>query len=158
MKKFVIFLSITLTLGTVFYTIYKTQHHGAFHCDAQVISHLINDADNKIEINTNVVIVFSSSTQGVMLFSGSVEYEGKKYTLNRNTYFSIAPSELKEVRKVSITNENIKPKDNTPNELWRNRILPEIPGIAYYSEVKKLNNNAILVKTLTNPLLVCLRQ
>lgn len=156
--KFVIIPSFIIVLCLIFFFTSQKNNRRPFHCDAQSIIHIIKDGENETYINSYIDIIFSSEDQGVMMFSGTAKSKDKDYIISRKIFFTITKTELERVNKTVYTHEKIDAKDNTPAELWYDRVLPEIPGIELYSEVKKLHKNAILIKAFSVPLIVCVRQ
>ncbi|WMT14098.1 hypothetical protein [Serratia fonticola] len=158
MKKIVVALLLIISLCSTIFYLYQWQSRKPFHCDAQLFAHLkINEAD-AVEVNTHVDVIFRSPHDGIMKFSGSIKNKGNDYILRRTVYFTITPSELENVNEIVFIRTESHPTDNTPTDLWQNRVLPQTPGIGYYSKIRNLEKNAIIIKGFTNPLLVCIRR
>ncbi|MGF6190378.1 hypothetical protein [Serratia sp. 2723] len=158
MKKIVVTLLLIISLSSILFYLYQWQSLKPFHCNAQVFAHLKIDEADAVEVNTHVDIIFRSPHDGIMKFSGSIKNKGNSYNLRRTVYFTVTPSELENVNEIVFTRTESHPLDNTPENLWHNRVLPQTPGIGFYSKIKELNNNAIIIKGFTNPLVVCIRQ
>lgn len=158
MKKIVIALLLISTLGAIAFYAYQLLSHKPFHCDAQMFARLSTKDDEKIEVNTHIDIIYSSAHNGIMKFSGSVKDHEKSYVLRRTAYFTIAQSELENVNKVVFTRTESHPVDNLPDDLWLNRVLPQTPGIEFYSKIRALEGDAIIFKGFSNPLLICIRR
>ena len=156
MKKSVIALLLIISLCTTLFYVYQYASHKPFHCDAQMFAHLNAREGDGVEVNTHVDIIFTSEHDGTMKFSGSIKNQGQSYVLRRTVFFSIAPSELEGVNKVTFTRTESHPVDNTPADLWQNRVLPQTPGIGFYSKIRALDKDAIIIKGFSNPLIVCI--
>ncbi|MFT2794314.1 MULTISPECIES: hypothetical protein [Serratia] len=158
MKKIVVALLLIISLCSTLFYIYQVQSRKPFHCDAQLFAHLkINEAD-AVEVNTHVDVIFRSAYDGILKFSGSIKNKGHDYILRRTVYFTVAPSELENVNEIVFTRTESHPTDNTPADLWQNRVLPQTPGIGFYSKIRDLDRDAIIIKGFTNPLIVCIRR
>lgn len=158
MKKIVVALLLIISLCTLLFYVYQYASHKPFHCDAQLFAHLKVSEGDPVEVNTHVDVIFTSQHDGVMKFSGSIKNNGNSYVLRRTVFFTIAPSELENVNKVVFTRTESHPVDNTPADLWQNRVLPQTPGIEFYSKIRAVNKNAIIIKGFSNPLIVCIRR
>jgi hypothetical protein len=152
----VVFLLISILLLT-----YKTSgfegKNGAFYCDAKNII-ISGENENKLKARLNVTIISPNKENGVVFTSGVIETEHEKYTVNRDSYYKSSPSEIKGIRKVVVVNEKVKNGDNLPNDIWHKAIYPESSGFIYYSGILKLSQNIILIKTLTKPVIVCVKR
>lgn len=158
MKKIVAILLSIISLGAILFYVYQFLTYRPFHCDAQMFAHLSTKDDDKIEVNTHIDIIYSSERNGIMKFSGSVKDQTKSYILRRTAHFTISQSELENVNKVVFTRTESHPLDNLPDDLWVNRVLPQTPGIEFYSKIRALERNAIIIKGFSNPLIVCIRR
>lgn len=157
MRKIIVtVLLLTLLLLCLWF---YSHHHNRkpFRCDTQQLSVLIK-AKKNIALNASVTIVFSSKTTGIVYVTGSLKEEETRYLLSRKLFFTITPSELENASNTLITHEDIRPSDNTPDSIWRNIVLPEMQNVSFYTQIIPLLNNALLVQSLTNPLLICTRQ
>lgn len=125
MKKIVVALLLIISLCSTIFYLYQWQSRKPFHCDAQLFAHLkINEAD-AVEVNTHVDVIFRSPHDGIMKFSGSIKNKGNDYILRRTVYFTITPSELENVNEIVFIRTESHPTDNTPTDLWQNRVLPQ---------------------------------
>lgn len=154
-------IAIVLILFSLFfwYNGLKGPQHNekAFYCDSQYIVDS-NFENHKTRANISSTIIFPKKDNGVIFSSGNIEHDGVKYSVNRDNYYKVSQSELNDVSKVTILDGTVKPGDNVPNEIWQNIILPETPGITYYSKIRRVNDSLILIKTLTKPILICIRR
>lgn len=158
MKKLVIALLLLISLCALLFYVYQYATHRPFHCDAQLFAHLKVSDNEKIEVNTHVDIILVSQHDGIMKYSGSINDKGKSYVLRRTVFFTITPSELDNMNKIVFTRTESHPVDTTPADLWQNRVLPQTPGITYYSRFRALDKDAIIIKGFSNPLIVCIRR
>lgn len=156
MKKIVVALLLSIGLCAILFYVYQFASRRPFHCDAQMFAHLKLYEGDAVEVNSHVDIILISPRDGIMKFSGSVKNNGNSYVLKRTAYFTITPSELENVNKVVFTRTEAHPVDNTPADLWQNRVLPQTPGIEFYSKIRALDKNAIILKGFSNPLIVCI--
>ncbi|CAM3794678.1 hypothetical protein [Serratia silvae] len=158
MKKFVVALLLLICLSTMLFYVYQFASYRPFHCDAQLFEHLNVREGDSVEVNTHVDIIFTAQHHGSVKFSGSVKNQGHSYVLRRTTFFTVSPSELDNVEKMVFTRTESHPVDNTPEELWQHRVLPQTPGIEFYSKIRALNRDAIILKGFSNPLIICIRR
>ncbi|HGM5490726.1 TPA: hypothetical protein ACKP1B_002364 [Serratia fonticola] len=158
MKKLAVALLLIISLCVVLFYVYHYASRKPFHCDAQMFAHLNVRDNDTIEVNTHVDVILISQHDGIIKFSGSVRDNGNSYVLRRTVYFTITPSELENVNKIVFTRTESHPIDNTPADLWQNRVLPQTPGIEFYSKIRALDRNAIILKGFSNPLIVCIRR
>lgn len=158
MKKII---GAALLLAVLFiclgYYITHQQSRKPFRCDTQQLSVQVK-AKSNISLNANSTILFSSSKSGMFYITGSIKENDTRYLLDRNISFSITPSEIKTGNNVKFTHEQIHPADNTPDNIWRNYLMPEIELINIYTEVIPLFHNALLIRGFSNPFLVCIKQ
>lgn len=158
MKKLVVALLLIISLCTILFYVYQFASHKPFHCDAQIFAHLKVREGDGVDVNTHVDVLFTSQHDGNMKFSGSIKNQGHNYVLRRTVFFTISPSELENVNKIVFTRTESHPVDNTPADLWQNRVLPQTPGIEFYSQVRTLEKDAIIMKGFSNPLFICIRR
>lgn len=154
MKKIIISLLCIIVLSSYFF--YRYYDKKSFRCDAQLVSH-IEQSNSKVELNLHANIIFMLHNEDALSLIGSVKHDGKEYLVNRTVFFIAHPSELSNMNKTTVTHEDINKSDEVPQEVWLRYILPEVPGTEFYSEMKKMNKNGMLVQTLSNPLFVCAR-
>ncbi|MBC3377670.1 hypothetical protein H8I69_00860 [Serratia fonticola] len=138
---------------------WHAHHQGRppFRCDTQQISVQVK-AQTNILLNANSTIIFSSSKTGIVNLVGSIKENDTRYQLSRKLFFTITPSELKGVNNTQITHEEVHPADNTPNNVWQKFLMPEVEKVDFYTELVPLFNNAVLIRGLVNPFLVCIKQ
>lgn len=160
MKKFAVALLLIISLGALLFYTYQLLIYKPFHCDAQIFSHLgvKGDNDDEVEVNTHIDVIYSSKHSGIMKFLGSVKHQGNHYIMRRSIHFTLEPSELDNINKAVFTRTERHAMDTLPEDLWQNRVLPQTPGIEFYSKVRALKNNAIIFKGFSNPLIICVRR
>ncbi|WP_422526609.1 hypothetical protein [Serratia fonticola] len=128
-----------------------------FRCDTQQISLQVKRNSNIVLI-ANATVIFSSSKTSIVYITGSIKDNDKRYQLARKIFVTITPSELKGVNNTQITHEEVHPIDNTPDIIWRDFLMPEVEKVDFYTEIIPLFHNAVLIRGLTNPFLVCVKQ
>ncbi|MEX3004746.1 hypothetical protein [Serratia fonticola] len=157
MKKIIgaVLLLASLLIGLWYYSLH--QGRKPFRCDTQQISVQVKGKKN-IVLNANSTVIFSSSNTGIVYISGSIKEDDTRYLLARKIFFTINPSEIKGADNTQFTHEERHPGDNTPDQIWRDFLLPEIQHVDFHSEIIKLHQNALLISGVTNPFLVCTKQ
>jgi hypothetical protein len=158
MKK-IIGAALLLTVLLICLGYYTTHHQSKkpFRCDTQQLSVQVK-AKNNIVLRASSTILFSSSKSGMFYITGSIKENDTRYLLDRNISFSVTPSGIKRGNNVQFTHEQVHPADNTPDNIWRNYLMPEIELVDVYTEVAPLFHNALLIRGLSNPFLVCIKQ
>lgn len=156
MKKFVGAVLFTAILLLCLW--YYTQHgRKPFRCDTQQISVLVK-AQTDIVLNANSTVIFSSAQNGIVYLIGSVKENDTRYLLDRKIFFTLTPSELEGASNTQLTHEEVHPADSTPDRIWQNFLLPEVQRVNFYTQIIPLFHNALLIKGVSNPFLVCIRQ
>ncbi|AYM91845.1 MULTISPECIES: hypothetical protein [Serratia] len=150
-------LLLTVLLMCLWY--FNVHHQGRkpFRCDTQQVSLQVK-AKSNIVLKASATILFSSSKSGMFYISGSIKENDTRYLLDRNTAFTITPSEIKSGNNVQFTHEQVHPADNTPDYIWRKYVMPEVELVDIYTEVVPLFHNALLIRGFSNPFLVCIKQ
>ncbi|CAI1113452.1 TPA: hypothetical protein ACSTLY_002578 [Serratia fonticola] len=156
MKKIIFaLLAIILICSYLFY-----RHHFTvpskqpFRCDAQLISHIERHNKN-IDINLFSSIIFTIRGEGLLEMTGTYTQDNQQYLVNRKVFFTHKHSELNGMKKTTISREVVTPSDNVPEESWQQYILPDLPGVEFYTELKEMNKNAVFFQGLSNPFFVC---
>ncbi|WP_260514005.1 hypothetical protein [Serratia fonticola] len=125
-----------------------------FRCDAQLISHI--ERNNKdIYINLFASIIFTIRGEGLLEMTGTYKQDNQQHLVNRKVIFTHKHSELNNMKKTTIMREVVDPSDNVPQESWQQYILPNLPGVEFYTELKEMNKNAVFFQGLSNPFFVC---
>ncbi|VTR54275.1 Uncharacterised protein [Serratia fonticola] len=91
MKKIVVALLLIIILCATLFYIYQVQSRKPFHCNAQLFAQLKLYETDKVEVNTHVDVIFRSTHDGIMKFSGSIKNKGNNYILRRTVYFYHQP-------------------------------------------------------------------
>jgi hypothetical protein len=115
----------------------------------------ISNEGKKLELNLDINVVTTNEGSGEFVAVGSLSGSGHNYVVSRRIFITIERSNFKGVTKSTIIHEVRHPIDNIPDDLWRKYILPEVPGIAFYMEMRKLGNDLYFIKGLTSPHFVC---
>ncbi|WP_073534644.1 FidL-like protein [Serratia marcescens] len=87
-----------------------------------------------------------------------MEVDGEHYNLRRVVFFSLSPSIQKGIKVATVVKEEISVADTTPESFWYNGITPEKPGVDVHIEMKKINQNTILIDSLSIPIFICTKQ
>lgn len=156
-KNICIGLSLAVVLMCFWYYHSHYLSRKSFHCDTQQISVQVK-AKNDIFLNAYSTVVFSSSKTGIIYITGSIKENDTRYLLDRNISFVVTPSEVKGGKNTQFTHEEVHPADNTPDKIWRNFLMPEIGHVEFHTEILPLLHNALLLRGLTNPFLICIKQ
>ncbi|MHA7845101.1 FidL-like protein [Serratia sp. D1N4] len=152
MKKIITSLLCIVALCGYFY--YHYYGKSSLRCDAQSIAHIEQD-NTEIELNLHNNIIVTLPDEGFISMVGSVKQDDKEYLVSRTLHFTIKSSGLKNNHRLEIIREEIDKRDELPEGLWLKYIFPKSTGVEFYSEARKLNKNAILFQSLSNPQLVC---
>ncbi|HBC5220226.1 hypothetical protein FE224_18145 [Serratia marcescens] len=158
MKKIVIVLSsvIIVVLSGAF--VYR--HHESwkpFRCNTHLSSHIVSKEGKTLELNLDISVVTAHKGSSELLAVGSLKDPDNSYVISRRLFMVIKQSDFKGYSKTMITREEHHPIDSLPDHLWQQYVLPEAPGIAFYMETKRLNDEAYFIKGLTNPHFVCVK-
>ncbi|HBE9082518.1 FidL-like protein [Serratia fonticola] len=150
-------LVIVIVILSGVYHYFNRSHWKPFRCDTHLSSHIATKEGKKLELNLDISIITAHEGSSEALTVGSLKGEGKNYIFSRRVFVTMKQSDFKGFSKAMIIREERHPIDNVPDEIWQEYVLPEAPGVAFYMETKHLNNNAYLIKGLTNPHFVCAR-
>ncbi|MCM2651951.1 hypothetical protein [Serratia marcescens] len=126
-----------------------------FRCNTQVSADIATKNGNRIEFNVNINVITLHKENSEVLVIGSLKDQGESYTVYRRIFVTHKPADINGYSTTVITSEKRHPKDNVPNTLWQHYVLPEVPGVAFYVEIKKLKKNLLFYKGLDNPILIC---
>lgn len=157
MKKYIlsllIFLFLFLFLFLFFYyQINKTDN--PFLCDSQLISKLEID-DKSVEINLyakNLIYIDSEST---MSLTGSIAVNNSEYVVNRKIKFVLNKTSLHDLYTTKIIKDEKQKNDDVSDSVWHRYFLSTPLNTQFNTEIIKLNNNAIFLKELANPIFIC---
>lgn len=89
---------------------------------------------------------------------GTVKTREHSYWLSRSSYFSLSPNETNKVKTMKITKVVKHSIDTTPEDIWSRDILIDSPGVDFHIEIAHLKDNAILIKTINTPHLICAKK
>ncbi|HHM1651414.1 TPA: hypothetical protein ACRG3J_005526, partial [Klebsiella pneumoniae] len=87
---------------------------------------------DRIEFNININVVAFHKENSEVIVKGTLQDKDKSYSIYRRIFIPQKPSPLKDYSATVITCEKRHPKDNVPDILWQNYVLPEVPGIMFY--------------------------
>ncbi|WP_256814438.1 MULTISPECIES: hypothetical protein [unclassified Serratia (in: enterobacteria)] len=126
-----------------------------FRCNAHVSTYFTSKDGKKLVLNLDLNVITAREGRSEVLAVGSVTGLDKDYVIARRIFISMKESDFKNLSKTLVTREERHPIDNLPEEIWREYVLPEAPGVAFYAEAKKIRENLYLIKGLTNPYFIC---
>lgn len=162
MKGIIYYVSTILFLLIFYFFSIKNKDVNSYRCVTQLEQKSFDrnkqDSPVQAQLNASVNLFFTNKDNGFFSITGNIEYNGKIYNLNRNTYFSIAPKTLNGLKKIIIIKDEEYPTDNTPKEIWNNLITPQIVGSNFYANIKKINSNTLVISSLSFPYLICVIQ
>lgn len=160
MKRIIIGLTslviVIVILSGIYY--FSRSNWKPFRCDTHLSSHIATKEGNKLALNLDINIVTAHEGNSEALVVGSLKGERNNYVISRRIFITMKQSDFKGFAKTMIIREKRHPIDNVPEEIWKQYLLPEAPGVAFYMETKHLNNNAYLITGLTSPLFVCAKK
>ncbi|HHC3772412.1 TPA: hypothetical protein ACN722_005543 [Klebsiella pneumoniae] len=110
---------------------------------------------DRIEFNININVVAFHKENSEVIVKGTLQDKDKSYSIYRRIFIPQKPSPLKDYSATVITCEKRHPKDNVPDILWQNYVLPEVPGIMFYMEITHLRKNALFFNELDKPIFIC---
>ncbi|NCG52472.1 FidL-like protein [Serratia fonticola] len=148
-------LVIVIVILSGVYHYFNRSHWKPFRCNTHMNSHIATKEGKKLELNMDMNIVTAHEGSSELLALGSLKGIDSHYVIARRIFVTMKQSDFKGFAKTMITREERHPIDNMPDEIWKQYVLPEAPGVAFYIETKQLHNNAYLIKGLTNPYFVC---
>lgn len=125
-----------------------------FKCTSQYKTYVQGDTES-VGFEGRITLFLKSDTEGFFSLSGHVKTSENTYLLSRHSYFTLAPQEINQVKQASITKVVKHPSDTTPDIVWLDYILPELPGIDFHIEIWPLKDNLVLIKSINTGYLVC---
>lgn len=156
MKRIIIGISvftIILISGVALYL--NNTSWTPYRCKSVVNANLVYIDGENLDLNLNVNMITTHEGKSEWLVVGSVKGRNIQYIISRRVFLSTRESGFKGLTRSMITREEHQPIDNIPNDIWQRHVLPEVPGVAFYMEMKRLDNNLLFVKGLTNPFFIC---
>ena len=138
----------------------KNNTIGPFSCIAQLeqTSSPPNETGSFIYTHAAVTLFITDWEKGFFSMIGTVDSNGKVYSLNRRIEFLIASKTIHSMKMITISGVIPHPSDNTPKELWNVSISPEAEGVGFYVRIKRINKKTLLINSLSLPYLVCVVQ
>ncbi|MGQ8773262.1 FidL-like protein [Serratia sp. NA_112.1] len=128
-----------------------------FKCASQYQMLIERDNDFTSFIG-RVNFFLTDDTEGFFNIIGTVKTREHSYWLSRSSYFSLSPNETNKVKTVKITKVVKHSIDTTPEDIWSRDILIDSPGVDFHIEIAHLKDNAILIKTINTPHLICAKK
>ncbi|HEJ9055887.1 TPA: hypothetical protein SML50_000115 [Serratia fonticola] len=154
MNRIIISLSIIFififSLSGAYYYLSHTKWK-PFRGYTHLNSHIVTKEGKRLELNLDISIVAGHEGSSEVLMAGSLKGAKNDYVIYRRIFITMKQSDFKGFNKSIITREERHPIDDVPDKIWQQYVLPEAPDVAFYIETKHLNNNAYLIKGLTNP-------
>ncbi|SPZ66037.1 Uncharacterised protein [Serratia quinivorans] len=105
-----------------------------------------------------VSLFLTDDTEGFFNLMGTVKTKEHSYWLSRSSYFSLSPDETNKVKAMKITKVVKHSIDTLPEDIWLRDILINSPGIEFHMEIAHLRDNAILIKSINTPYLICAKE
>ncbi|MGX1957629.1 FidL-like protein [Serratia proteamaculans] len=129
----------------------------SFKCASQYQMLIERDNDFTSFIG-RVNLFLTDDTEGFFNIIGTVKTKEHSYWLSRSSYFSLSPNETNKVKTMKITKVVKHSIDTTPEEIWSRDILIDSPDVDFHIEIAHLKDNAILIKTINTPHLICAKK
>ncbi len=156
MNRVIIWMSILTVIAASLFLFYLNSiSWKPFRCNTQVSADMATKNSNRIKFNVNINVIAFHKDYSEVLVIGTLKVNSESYAVYRRVFVTHKPSDINGYSATVITNEKHHPKDNVPDTLWQHYILPEVPGVPFYVETKKLRKNLILYKGLDNPIFTC---
>ncbi|CAI1773872.1 MULTISPECIES: FidL-like protein [Serratia] len=139
-----------------------------FKCASQY--QLLIERDNDFTSFIGRVNLFlTDDTEGFFNIIGTVKTKERSYwlsrssyfslsPLSRSSYFSLSPNETNKFKTMKITKVVKHSIDSTPEDIWSRDILIDSPGVEFHIEMAHLKDNAILIKSINTPHLICAKK
>jgi len=158
MKKIMIGLSSLIIVFLSGFLVYRSHESWKpTRCDAHSSSHISSKEGKQLELNLNITVVTTHKGSSELFVVGSLKEPGNVYVISRHLFMAVKSSGFKGYSKTTITREERHPIDNLPNDLWQQYVLPAAPSVAFYMEIKRLNEEIYFFRGLTNPIFVCVK-
>lgn len=126
----------------------------SFKCISQYKTHVEDDTES-VNFEGRITVFLQNDNNGFFSLAGHVSTKDNHYLLSRTANFTLASQEVNQVKKVNIIKVIKHPTDTTPEDIWMDYILPELPGIDFHIEIWSLKDNLILIKSINTGYLVC---
>ncbi|WP_395313719.1 hypothetical protein V1603_07790 [Enterobacter sp. ECC-219] len=151
MKKKLIALNLILILQFFSFNLHAIE---PFKCMSHYKTVIEKDHDSTL-FDGRLTLFLKNDSEGFFEFIGKIKTNEKNYLLSRTVFFSMASHEINESKQVTIGKVVKHLSDTTPDDIWQADILPQLPGIDFQIEIRRLKNNLILVKSLNTAYLIC---
>lgn len=158
MRRIIIIFSVLVL--AILSGVFLYLHHSKwepFRCDSHIKTHINSKDGQKFELNLDINVVAVHEGSSELLVVGSLKEFNKDYVISRRIFINLKKSDFDDIANTTIVWEKRHPMDNVPDDVWQKYILPEAPGVEFYTQTKQLNKNAFLIKGLSNPYFVCTR-
>ncbi|CAI2529703.1 FidL-like protein [Serratia plymuthica] len=152
----IILITVNAILFLAFFSL-SLRADEPFKCASQYQLHIERDNDFTSFVG-RVNLFLTDDTEGFFNIVGTVKTREHSYWLSRSSYFSLSPNETNKVRTIKITKVVKHSIDTTPEDIWSRDILVDSPGVEFHIEIAHLKDNAILVKTINTPHLICAKK
>ncbi|HEJ7032703.1 TPA: hypothetical protein SMF49_004191 [Serratia marcescens] len=153
----IIFVVLILAILSDVFLYFYSSRWEPFRCNTHIKSHINIKDGQKLELNLDINAIAVHEGSSELLLVGSLKGLNQDYVISRRVFLSIKQSDFNAFTNTMISREKRHPIDNVPDDVWQKYVLPETPGVAFYTQTKQLDKNAFLIKGLTNPFFVCTR-
>lgn len=147
-------IKIIINIFFILFISFGASADESFKCMSQYKTHVEDDTES-VNFEGRITVFLQNDNKGFFSLAGHVSTKDNHYLLARNTYFILAPEEVNQVKKANITKVIKHPTDTTPDDIWMDYILPELPGIDFHIEIWPLKDNLVLIKSINTGYLVC---
>lgn len=154
-RTIIIFSVLTLVTMSGIFLYFQYIRWDPFRCNTHIKTHINVKDSQKLELNLDIDLIAVHEGSSELLVVGSLKGLNEDYVIARRIFISIKQSDFNGFSNTIITQEKRRPMDNVPDDVWQKYILPETPGVEFYTQKKQLNKNAFLIKGLSNPYFVC---
>lgn len=152
--------NILITFNAILFLVFfssSIRAYEPFKCASQY--QLLIERDNDFTSFIGRVNLFlTNDMEGFFNIIGIVKTKEHSYWLSRSSYFSLSPNETNKVKIMKITKVVKHDLDTTPEDIWSRDILIDSPGVDFHIEIAHLKDNAILIKTINTPHLICAKE
>lgn len=155
MKKAIIGVGVFIIF--VMSGLFVYQNHNIeipYHCNGSMNIEMLLNNNEKFSSQLDLDFFTSKRGSSELLAVGNLQKGNENYVVARKVVYSIRPSDHEGVSLVTVTREERHRKDTLPDALWK-YIQPETVGTEFYTEIKNLNNKAIMTKRMSNPDVIC---
>lgn len=156
MRRVIFFVFILIVISVCLF-LFSIDNNACdpFRCNTHLSADVAKKNGDRIEFNININVVAFHKENSEVIVKGTLQDKDKSYSIYRRIFIPQKPSPLKDYSATVITCEKRHPKDNVPDILWQNYVLPEVPGIMFYMEITHLRKNALFFNGLDKPIFIC---